>query len=157
MKSLVSSAALFALAAFSAHSAAANAYVTPVTTETYARPVQVFDVRQGKVVVLLPNTQEMQEEAKTWIQAVESLSKQAKVEPKDGIVVRIPLQEPVAIKPEISADRAEEIYVFISQNSSAPAKMLVFTQKSQPLLVNAQVNLTPFLRKHGLNRYMNTE
>lgn len=146
---------ILAIAGGSVPGASAIAGATPVTAETYTRPVQIFDVSQGKVVIMLPNTKEIQEEAKSWIMAVESLSGQINAGPKDGIVIRIPLQEPVDINPSISSDRAEELYVFAGPNNGAAVNMLIFTQKSQPLLVNARVNLASFIQKHGLSRYIN--
>lgn len=130
-----------------------SAFATPVTVETYTRPVQIFDVKQGKITLTLPNTREMQEDAKEWIKAIDGLAAQTKIEPKDGIVIRIPLQEPVPLKSNISDGSAEEIYVFVNPRQTKPALMLVFTQKGQPLLVNADIHLAPILHKHHLQRY----
>ncbi|WP_248928217.1 hypothetical protein [Paenibacillus hamazuiensis] len=136
------------------YAAQAAGSILPVTVETVGRPVQVFDVTQGKVVAALPNTPEIQQEARQWINAIKGFAAQIKGEPKDGLVLRIELAEPALLPPEISREPASEVFVIIHADPRRPAQLLLFTKKGQPLLVDTQAELTPFLRKHDLLKYL---
>lgn len=125
----------------------------PVTVETLAGPVQIFDVALGKVVATLPNTKEMQDQAKTWIGSITGLSPSIKAEPRDGLVIRIPLQQAEPVQSGISGDKVQELFLFASSTHPRPFQMLMFTQKGQPLFVLTEAELTPFLHKFDLDSY----
>jgi hypothetical protein len=129
----------------------------PVTAETLPKSVQVFDVRLGKVVNTLPNTQEIQTQAEAWISRFGALSEHISAEPKSGFVIRIPLSRPVPLAGQALGESAVELFVFIRAGSTESVEMLVFTQKGQPLLFKTKEELTPFIQKYGLQPILQTQ
>src|SRR5690554_3832023 len=59
-----------------------------------ARPVQVFEVKAGKVVHSVTNDEEFQEMAREWLRSVTGLSPRIQPGEDCGFVYRVPLAEP---------------------------------------------------------------
>lgn len=109
------------------------------------RPVQVFDVKAGKVVYSMPNDRQFQEMARSWLAAVTGLSPRLKPEEECGYVYRVPLAEPAPVRVGGTTITARDVFLFVCERSKPV--LLVFDASNRPYLLNFEADLRPFLRK----------
>src|SRR5687768_14668627 len=67
-------------------------------SETGLKPVQVFDVQAGKVIKTIPNDQQFQAFAASWMGSITGLAPQLTSDASCSFVYRIPLEKPASIK-----------------------------------------------------------
>ncbi|GGF89194.1 hypothetical protein [Paenibacillus abyssi] len=115
--------------------------------ESTLKPVQVFDVAQGKVVKSFDNDAEFQGFAESWLKSVTGLAPQLKPDDKCGYVYRIPLTKPAMIKTGNLSLHVEDVFLFYC--AGKPPILLVFDTEKRPYLLNFKADLQPFLNKVG--------
>ncbi|WP_314002810.1 hypothetical protein [uncultured Paenibacillus sp.] len=113
--------------------------------EPMVKPVQVFDVKAGKVVKTIPNDAEYQRFAVEWLRSVTGLSPQLKPHEKCGFVYRVPLTRP--IQTQVGALKFEVDDVFLFHCEQYEPVLLVFDAERRPYLLTFKADLKPFLRK----------
>ncbi|QJC54317.1 hypothetical protein HGI30_10485 [Paenibacillus albicereus] len=111
------------------------------------RPVQVFDVRAGKVVQSFPNEDAYQQIARSWLDAAEGLSPNLSPDDDCGYVFRIPLREPASLKVGRLHLRAEDVFLFYCPEREP--ELLVFDERKKPYLLTARPDLRPFFERIG--------
>ncbi|EXX91117.1 VirB6 component [Paenibacillus darwinianus] len=109
------------------------------------KPVQVFDVKAGKVVKTIPNDAEYQRYAAEWLSSVTGLSPQLKPNEKCGFVYRVPLSRPIATKVGGQTIEVDDVFLFYCEEFEPV--LLVFDAERKPYLLNFKADLKPFLRK----------
>lgn len=112
------------------------------------RPVQAFDVVQGKVVKSVPNSAEYQDYAKLWLKGVTGLSPKLSADDKCGYVFRIPLDEPTAVKAGNEQVMTQDVFLFYCPKK--PQLLLIFDENRKPYLLTFKGNIKPFLKKMNL-------
>ena len=110
-----------------------------------ARPVQVFDVKAGKVVYSVANDEEFQRMAREWLQSVTGLSPRLKPGEDCGFVYRVPLAEPGAVRLGETTIAVRDIFLFHCEREKP--LLLVFDPNNRPYLLNFDADVRPFLRK----------
>ncbi|AZN42054.1 hypothetical protein [Paenibacillus albus] len=108
------------------------------------RPVQAFDVVQGKVVKSVPNSAEYQGYAKSWLKGVTGLSPKLTADDKCGYVFRIPLDEPTAVNAGGTQVMTQDVFLFYCPKK--PQLLLVFDENRKPYLMTFKGNIKPFLK-----------
>jgi|GEM_PF-441401 len=110
------------------------------------KPVQVFDVKAGKVVHSVENDEEFQAMAREWLRSVTGLSPRLKPGDDCGFVYRVPLAEPGTVRiGETTIAAVRDIFLFHCEREQP--FLLVFDPANRPYLLNFSADLRPFLRK----------
>ncbi|MFF2089960.1 hypothetical protein [Paenibacillus sp. NPDC058174] len=112
------------------------------------KPVQVFDVKAGKVVKSVPNDKQFQSFAHSWIGSVTGLAPQLKNDDTCSYVYRIPLEKPATIKVNGIKVAAEDVFLFYCDDK--PPLLLVFDEQRRPYLLLFSADIKPFIQKIGL-------
>jgi hypothetical protein len=110
--------------------------------------VEVFDVIQGRVVKYIDNSLEIQEEVRLWLGSISGLSPQLRVDPEDGIAVKIAINPPISIERNEYSGFITEVFLCVPRNRTP--YLLVFTEDGKPLVFLFEHDIAPFLREHGL-------
>jgi len=113
--------------------------------EPAMKPVQVFDVKAGKVVRTVSNDAEYQKIAKGWLKSVTGLSPKMKPDEKCGFVYRIPLAKPQPVAVGKLSFSVRDVFLFHCPD--AEPILLVFDDARRPYLLELKTDLKPFLRK----------
>lgn len=100
--------------------------------KTAALLVERFDVKKGEVTERSPVTPEIRQEAERLIQAMGGHAGTFRVDPKDGIVLRIPLQPSLEIRKPGFYALSTEVFLFLPEGV-APY-VLVFSEENEPRL-----------------------
>jgi hypothetical protein len=116
-----------------------------MSEEPAMKPVQVFDVKAGKVVRTIPNDAEYQQFAQGWLKSVTGLSPKVRPDEKCGFVYRIPLQKPYPLQVDKLNFAVNDVFLFYC--SGAEPILLVFDEARHPYLLELTTDLKPFLRK----------
>ncbi len=109
--------------------------------------VQVFNVAKEQVVLTMHNSEELQQQARSWLSCVTGMVPQVSVEPKRGLVIRIPLDPPVAASLPLVREKIQDVFLFIESPEAVDPKLLVFTVDNKPALLQLKVDLQPFIQK----------
>ncbi|PZD93584.1 hypothetical protein DNH61_23490 [Paenibacillus sambharensis] len=109
------------------------------------KPVQIFDVKAGKVVRTLPNDEEYQKMASSWLRSATKLSPKIKPDDKCGFVYRVPLDKPVSLKIGKTEFAVDDVFLFYCPENDP--LLLVFDAAKKPYLLEFEADLKPFLRK----------
>lgn len=111
-------------------------------------PVQVFDVKAGKVVLTVPNDKQFQEYASSWIGSISGLAPQLTNDESCSYVYRIPLEKPTTIAMNGLNFATDEVFLFHCDGK--PPLLLVFDDKRRPFLLLFTADIKPFVQKIGL-------
>lgn len=137
---------------FSSQAAFAGSYGAPAETappsDLSQKPVQIFDVQAGKVVKTMPNDDEFQKMAASWIGSVSGLAPQLSVESNCGYVYRVPLREAATIKLNEISVASDDLFLFYCADK--PPMLLVFDGNRKPFLFLFKSDIKPFIRKTGI-------
>lgn len=130
-------------------------YTSRVLT-VHAQPaqVEVFDVSKGRVVDKFDNSPDIRREALNWIGSISDIVTSVNPEPKEGIIVGIALDPPLFVQNKWMQDHAAVLFVIISRATVNHPTLLLIDDKSKPHLFQAQVDLSDFVNKHNLQRFL---
>ncbi len=158
-------AVLLMVSAFAAPAASAHAAANPEARSESAesgsgtankerpnnaamKPVQVFDVAQGKVVKSVPNDKKFQKMAKSWLKSVTGLAPQLTSDNSCTYVYRVPLAKPMEVEAGEVTVATQDLFLFYCQDK--PPLLLVFDDARKPYLLLFSKDLKPFIRKVGV-------
>ncbi|WP_338551663.1 hypothetical protein [Paenibacillus sp. KS-LC4] len=111
-------------------------------------PVQVFDVKAGKVVLTVPNDKNYQKMAKSWLGSVTGLAPQLTNDNTCTYVYRVPLAEPYKLSTNNLSLQVKEVFLFVCAGK-AP-QLLVFDDQRRPLLLLFKEDIAAFIKKVGI-------
>lgn len=126
---------------------ASSAFAAPPEDQPF-KPVQVFDVKAGKVVLSTPNDKQYQEFANKWIASVTGLAPQLTNDDSCNYVYRIPLEKPVTITVNGTKLVADDVFLFYCDGK--PPLLLVFDEQRRPYLLLFKEDIAPFIKKVGI-------
>ncbi len=124
---------------FSSTSLAAHAPDPQVYPDT--RPVQVFSIKEGKVMQSFINNNQFQEQASQILHSVNGLAPQLNPGKDYEYIVRIPLQKPHPVQFGTRKLETTEMFVFYSKNKQP--FVLVFEEHNRPYFFTFSKDLTP--------------
>lgn len=115
-------------------------------------PIEVFDTSQGKVIVKVNNSSDIQKEVKRWVAKITEASPQANLGTKNELMIRVPLESAsyVQISGVMTGYISEVIIVLGGSDPASGSKLLLFDEENQPILVKCNYNFYPFLKKIGI-------
>lgn len=118
------------------------------TNDGAMKPVQAFDVAQGKVVKSVPNDKKFQKMAKSWLKSVTGLAPQLTSDNSCTFVYRVPLAKPTEVVAGSITVTTQDLFLFYCQDN--PPLMLVFDDARKPYLLLFDKDIKPFIRKVGV-------
>ncbi|MFF2482219.1 hypothetical protein [Paenibacillus sp. NPDC058071] len=113
-----------------------------------SKPVQVFDVKAGKVVKSETNDKQYQKFARDWIGSVTGLAPQLTNDDSCSYIYRIPLDKPATIKTDGVSVKTQDVFLFTC-DGKAPT-LLVFDEQRRPYLLLFKADIAPFVKKIGV-------
>ena len=125
--------------------AGAAAAPNQATSPNPSRPVQIFDVKAGKVIKSIPNDEKFQELTRGYLKSVTGLAPQMAPDKNCSYVYRIPLNEPNNIKVGEFSIQTTDVFIFHCANSKPV--ILCFNEQRKPFMLEFQSDLTPLLIK----------
>jgi hypothetical protein len=112
------------------------------------KDVQVFDIAQGKIVKRVKNSPKIREEVKKSLQSIHELEVKFRVEPKDGVVLRIPMEPSVHVDNQWFHDNANEVFIIVPR--SEKPLMLLFTNDKKPIILKFKHPVQTLLKEMKL-------
>jgi hypothetical protein len=106
-----------------------------------------FDVKKGQVTARVPLTAELREEASRLIQSLGGKADTFRIDPKDGAVLRIPLNPSLEIRKPGFYAYATEVFLFLPVGVSP--YMLVFSEENEPRIFGLTQPVDRLLRLCG--------
>jgi hypothetical protein len=113
--------------------------------------VEVFDVDQGAVVRMLPNSLALQEEVRSWITSSKGIATQLRLDPESGLGMKIPLSPPLRLEthPWVRGTAVEAI-LFVSRSPAYPPTLLLLKADGGLSALRVSKDLRPFLQSYEL-------
>jgi hypothetical protein len=112
---------------------------------------EVFDIKKGEIVQTIKNSQSLQNQVKEWLSSTSGIAGALKIEPNDGIAIKIPLIPPYKIHNELVKGTVTEVVMFIGRSSTYYPTLLIFTKENHIIAVHvANHHLKDFLKKNKL-------
>lgn len=128
----------------------------PKPTSAQPNQVEVFDVKAGKVVRQFPMAPDIRSNAERWIGSISGIVASVNPEPKEGIIIGIPLTPSLQVSNNWVRDRAKVLFVFINRMNIRQPTLLLINEEDQPLLYQATVDMSPFLEQYRLTELLRT-
>ncbi|MFC5447400.1 hypothetical protein [Paenibacillus aestuarii] len=113
---------------------------------------EVFDIQKGEVVRSIPNSNALQKQAKELLASAVGFAGSLRIEPSDGIAIRIPLTPPQKLPNRFVSGTVTEVILFVGRIPSYKPTMLVFTKENQVVAVQLSGgrSLKAFLKAYKL-------
>ncbi|WP_078381625.1 hypothetical protein [Sutcliffiella halmapala] len=111
--------------------------------------IEVFDVTKSEVVKTIPLDENKRDTAITLVQSVESLYPKLNPTPKNGIMIKVPLDPKVRIDHELLNDPIIEV-IFIFPEEERPYMLIFNEKKDHPLFYYFSEDSSGFLKDLGI-------
>lgn len=124
----------------------------PETARVHAQgptDVEFFDIKQGKVVKAKPVEPWTRKEAEQWLGTIDGPVTKAVIDPKGGLVWKVPLQPAVRVDNPWFQGSVDTVFVFLEKPDGKPF-LLIFSPNGQPLLFSFKHDIAPFVKKYGV-------
>ncbi|WP_373231160.1 hypothetical protein [Cohnella sp.] len=117
--------------------------------------VSIFDVKQEKVVKVVPLTSELQDSVLELLRSSPILYGGFSMDPQDGMVLHVPFPTPVQIKHELYPSAIQEVYIFLEQDKQ-PRALIFFAAKQRPIVVVLSYDARKFMERNQLKGAWNS-
>jgi hypothetical protein len=111
---------------------------------------EVFDIQKGEVIKTIKNSANLQSEVEKWLSSITGSVGSFKIEPDNGIGLKIELAPPLKVKNQWITGTVTEVVLFISEKETYYPTLLIFTKENSVIAVNIQYDLKMFLKKNNL-------
>jgi hypothetical protein len=112
---------------------------------------EVFDIRKGEVVLTIPNSNSLQNQVKGWLSSASGIAGSFRIEPNDGIAIKIQLTPPFKVQNKWITGTVTEVIMFVGRTQTYYPTMLVFTKEDQLLAFHViDHKLESFLKENKL-------
>ncbi|GKS13589.1 hypothetical protein YDYSY3_45890 [Paenibacillus chitinolyticus] len=135
---------------------ATPSHAVPPSSGAFSREIraQLYDVDKQKVVETLIVTDEIRIEASRWLASIKDIAVQTKIDNVQGVVLKLPLDPPLAINNRWMQGSSNELFLFLDPSRLNEPLLLVFSTTGKPFLFKTSVQVKPFLEKERLLRYL---
>lgn len=140
------------------------ALLLPLQDHTLEQPAQtsdastvspryaVFDVKREKVVKSMTLTPELARSVIDSLEDSPTVYGGFTLEPRSGLVVRVPFDPPVAVRSSLYRDRIRQLYLFLEPG--LPVRALVFHATSNRIaIVVLKAEVRFFIDRFGLSEF----
>ncbi|TFE19660.1 hypothetical protein [Cohnella luojiensis] len=119
--------------------------VNPVVLAKEVTMVSVFDVKQEKVVKVIPLTPELNDSVLQLLQSSPTIYGGFGVNPTSGIVLHIPFPKPVRIPHECYPHPIKEVYLFLAQGTKPLALLFLDNNRQNIVELDYDVQKKPII------------
>lgn len=109
------------------------------------RPVQLFDIRQERVIKTFSNNEYFQQAALEWLRSATKLSPQLNINSHSGYIVRVPLKEPYTL--QLNQLQIVTKDVFMVYTANKPPLLLLFSPERKAYLIETNADVRPFMER----------
>lgn len=103
----------------------------PLASLAEQKPVEIFDIEEGRVVQERPTTNDIQKETEKMLKSISGVYKNLNPLPKKGVMVKVPLDPPIPVKNEWFNDLVDEA-VFIFSFEEKDPYLLIWDDENLP-------------------------
>lgn len=126
----------------------------PTPSGQSAIEVEIFDIKQGEVVQTVPAYLNVQDEVISYLDNITGVYKKINPIPHDGMMVKIPLEQPYLLKNEWLSNYIEEVIIIFPKNDNPI--LLLFDEENSPYFFHFNGDMFFLLEKielikEGLN------
>lgn len=116
------------------------------SSQSYAQGsnIEVMDIKQGKIIKSIPNTEEIQKEVRQFILTIKGLSPSVRIEPRDGMAYKIPVQPPVNYQGKWFSTLIDEVFLMVGTNEEP--RLLIFDDENKPYVVVFKHDISGFIK-----------
>ncbi|MDQ0888815.1 hypothetical protein QFZ81_003903 [Paenibacillus sp. V4I9] len=112
---------------------------------------EVFDIKKGEIILTIRNSNSLQNQVKELLSSANGAVESFKIEPNDGIAIKISLMPPYKINNGWITGTVTEVVMFISPSKTYFPTLLVFTKENGLVAVHVKTHsLKTFLKKNKL-------
>lgn len=108
-----------------------------------ANQIEVMNVKQGKVIKHVPNSEAIQKEVRQFISTIKGLSPSLRIEPRDGMAYKIPVQPPIHYEGKWFSTIIDELFLLVGTHEEP--RLLLFDDENRPYVM---------LFKHDISRFL---
>lgn len=110
-----------------------------------ANEVEIFDINQGEVVQTVPAYLNVQDEAISYINNITGVYQKFNPIPRDGMMVKIPLEQAYLVKSEWLSGFIDEVIIIFPENEDP--FLLLFDEENSPHFFNFKGELFKLLKQ----------
>ncbi|KRE61917.1 hypothetical protein [Paenibacillus sp. Soil750] len=112
---------------------------------------EVFDIKKGEIIQTIENSNSLQNQVKEWLTTANHNVGSLRVEPNDGIAIKITLMPPYKVNNDMIIGTVTEVVLFVSPSNTYFPTLLVFTKENGLFAVHVKTHsLKTFLKKNKL-------
>jgi hypothetical protein len=111
---------------------------------------EVFDIQKGEVIKTIKNSANLQSEVEQWLSSITGSVGSFKIEPDNGIGLKIEQAPPLKVKNQWITGTVTEAVLFISEKETYYPTLLILTKENSVIAVNIQYDLKMFLKMNNL-------
>ncbi|SDP06773.1 hypothetical protein SAMN04487897_13411 [Paenibacillus sp. yr247] len=112
---------------------------------------EVLDIKKGEIILSIKNSNSLQNLVKEWLSSANGTVGSLKIEPSEGIAIKIPLTPPYKVNNKWITGTVTEVVMFISPSKTYFPTLLVFTKEEGLVAVHVKNHsLKTFLKKNKL-------
>lgn len=113
-------------------------------TKATGNNIEVFDIKQGKIIKYAPNTEAIQKEVRQFISTIKGLSPSVRIEPRDGMAYKIPVQPPLNYQGKWFSTIIDEVFLMVGTKEEP--RLLVFDDENKPYVFEFKHDVNGFLK-----------
>jgi hypothetical protein len=98
--------------------------------------VSVFDVKQEKVIKIMPLTSELKKSVIEVLQSSPVVYGDFSINPMNGLVIHIPFTSPVHVPHSFYSNKISEIYLFLEHDTKPKALLFLDNHKQTIVVLN---------------------
>ncbi|MFD2115908.1 hypothetical protein ACFSTH_04080 [Paenibacillus yanchengensis] len=118
--------------------------VSFASDQTATSQIQVFDIKQEKIVLQVENNKRFQKYANKIIKKMDTLAPQLQISTDCTHIIKLPLLEPREIKLKDQVIVAHELFIFNCENEEP--LVLVFSEQRKPFLFQCDTNAKKLMK-----------
>lgn len=112
---------------------------------------EVFDIKKGEVLATIPYSDGLRNQIIYLLSSVKGVVKAVKIEPRDGIGIKVKLAPPQKVQSKWIKGTVTEIVILVGRNRTFPPTMLVYLKDSHSLALHIRgENLAYILKRLNL-------
>ncbi|WP_078427168.1 hypothetical protein [Alkalihalobacterium alkalinitrilicum] len=111
--------------------------------------IEVFHIENEQVIKIIPSNEEIQQEAKSFIDGVTNIHKKFDPIPNRGYMVKVPLEPSYKVENQWFNDFVDQVIIIFPDNEDP--YLLLFNEKNSPIFLTFKGSTDKFLEKINFN------
>lgn len=112
---------------------------------THLSNIEIFDVKNERVIKLVANSQEIQGEIQQCLKAINGITKRLSPITKDSKIIKIPIQPSIMVNNQWMNTLIDEVKLILPTN--APPLLMLFDDENRPYFLEFDYDVKTLLAK----------